>query len=117
MNSRALRRSEGRAINILSLSLKIDDKNAHAFCVLIAGVTGFSQLISESCVLNATVTVAAAFCCWLVGAVQPDFNTLTAGWQPHIYCCTTSSLRQPSLKRGGRKRDLNSLEKTWPVGY
>lgn len=57
MNSRALRRSGGRAINILSLSLQIDDKDAHTFCVLLAGLTGSSQLISESCVSKAAVTV------------------------------------------------------------
>lgn len=57
MNSRALRRSGGRAINILSLSLQIDDKDAHTFCVLLAGLTGSSQLISEACVSKAAVTV------------------------------------------------------------
>lgn len=50
----------GEAINILSLSLKIDDRSTPTFCVLIGGFIGFSQLIAESCFLNAALPIAAA---------------------------------------------------------
>lgn len=89
---------------------KLSDMSAPTFYVLISGFIGFRQLISESCFLNATLPIAA--CPFLLvvrsSIAQSDCSHRRLA---DMHFCIASSLGQPFLKRGGRKREASFLFK------
>lgn len=90
-------------INILSLSLKIDDRSTTTFCVLVSGFIGFSQLVSEPCVSSATCPLQLPISVGRGGAA----------WFERGPCRLAGSKAAFSEKRRKEERGLISIEKAW----